>query len=136
MSILSPSTLLPELTEATQIVFRVLYGVLLFVSLLLALRNGRRFFLSDRWGGYAKSSPGVDFLHNPFVLPIVMAAWLVAALMLTAGIATIWAAALNLALCYYYFIWMRWRGVLRQDRWVGDAYADVFVVGRLLPLAG
>jgi RimJ/RimL family protein N-acetyltransferase len=27
-------------------------------------------------------------------------------------------------------------GVLRQDRWVGDAYADVFALGRLVPLAG
>jgi len=42
-----------------------------------------------------------------------MTGWLTSALLLTLGVATVWAAAVNLALSYYFFIWMRWRGVLR-----------------------
>jgi hypothetical protein len=113
MSILGPDALLPELTLSTQAAFRIAYGILLLGTLLLALRNARRFFLSERWGGYAKSSPAVDLLHNPIALPLVFAGWCAAALLLIAGSATVWAAAVNVAFSYYFFIWMRWRGVLR-----------------------
>jgi hypothetical protein len=113
MSLLCPPDLLPDLTDSTLAFFRLAYGLLLLGTLLLAFRNGLRFFLSDRWGGYAKSSAAVDALHNPIVMPLVMAVWLTSAVLLTVGEGTIWAAAINAALCYYYFIWMRWRGVLR-----------------------
>ena len=113
MSIFCPIDLFPDLSDATQAFFRIAYGVLLLGTLLLALRNGLRFFLSERWGGYAKSSFAVDLLHNPVVMPLVMAAWLTSAVLITIGVATVLAAAINAALCYYYFIWMRWRGVLR-----------------------
>lgn len=113
MSILCPDAVLPELSASTQAAVRIAYGILLLGTLLMAMRNARRFFLSERWGGYAKSSPAVDLLHNPVALPFVLAGWLTAALLLTAGVATVWAAAVNVAFSYYFFIWMRWRGVLR-----------------------
>jgi hypothetical protein len=113
MSILSPDAFLPELSAATQAAVRVAYGILLLGTLLMAMRNARRFFVSERWGGYAKSSPAVDLLHNPVALPFVLAGWFAAALLLTAGIATVWVAAVNVVFSYYFFIWMRWRGVLR-----------------------
>src|SRR5437868_10391201 len=106
MSLFCPNTILPELTDATQAVFRTAYGLLLLGTLILALRNGRRFFLSERWGGYAKSSAGVDLVHNPIAMPLVMAIWLTSAVLITIGVETVWAAAVNAALCYYFFIWM------------------------------
>ena len=113
MSILCPNDFLPDLSDATQCFIRIAYGLLLFGTLLLALRSGRRFFLSERWGGYAKPSLAVDLVHNPIAMPLVMAIWLVSAVLITIGVETVWAAAVNAALCYYFFIWMRWRGVLR-----------------------
>ena len=113
MSVLCPNDFLPELSAASQAFFRIAYGLLLLGTLLLALRNGRRYFLSERWGGYAKSSLVVDIVHNPIAMPLVMAIWLASAVLITIGLETIWAAAINAALCYYFFIWMRWRGVLR-----------------------
>jgi hypothetical protein len=113
MSLLCPNTWLPDMTLATQASIRCLYGVLLLATLLRALPHARRFFMSERWGGYAESSPPVDLLQNPGLLPLVMAAWLISAVLLIVGSYTVPAALVNLVFSYYFFVWMRWRGVLR-----------------------
>lgn len=89
------------------------YGVLLLGTLAWALPQWRRFFVSERWGGYARSSRDVDFIQNPFVSPIVALLWFACALLITLGWWTVWAALINLLLCRYFFVRMRWRGVLR-----------------------
>lgn len=89
------------------------YGVLLLGTLLWTLPQWRRFFISERWGGYARSSRDVDFIQNPFVSPLVAIVWFACAVLITAGWWTVWAALLNLLLCRYFFVRMRWRGVLR-----------------------
>ena len=104
---------LPELGVATQALIRVAYGVLMTATLVQALPEARRFFLSDRWGGYAKSQRDVDLIQNPLVMPVLLAVWLVAAVSLTAGWWMPWSAVVNLILCRYFFIHMRWKGVLR-----------------------
>jgi hypothetical protein len=104
---------MPDLTPASQAFLRGAYGVLLLGTLLRVLPHGRRYFHSERWGGYAQSSRAVDLLQNPWVYPLLMTVWLIAAALLVVGARPVWAAAVNLALCYYFFVWMRWRGVLR-----------------------
>lgn len=89
------------------------YGVLIAGTLLLALPHWRRFFLSERWGGYAQSAPDVDFVHNPLVARLVIAIWLIATTLLVFGRFTVAAALINLGFCYYFFVRMRWKGVLR-----------------------
>ena len=103
----------PELSASTHAFIRTGYGVLMLATLTQALPEARRFFVSERWSGYAKSSRGVDAVQNPVVMPAVMAIWLAAALAITLGWASPWAALVNLALCRYFFIHMRWKGVLR-----------------------
>jgi hypothetical protein len=105
--------LLPDLGIGTQALTRVAYGVLMTATLLQALPEARRFFQSERWGGYAKSQPDVDLIQNPFVMPVLLAAWMTAAVSLTAGWWMPWPAVVNLILCRYFFIHMRWKGVLR-----------------------
>jgi hypothetical protein len=107
------NVLLPELGVATQALIRVAYGVLMTATLVQALPEARRFFLSERWGGYAKSQRDVDFIQNPLVMPALLAAWMAAAVSLTAGWWMPWSAGVNLILCRYFFIHMRWKGVLR-----------------------
>ena len=102
---------LPEMTPPTQAFLRVAYGVLLLGHLVRALPHARRFFQSERWGGYSQSSPLVDLVQNPWVFPAVMATWLASAVLLIAGVQTVAAALFNLVLCHHFFIWMRWRGV-------------------------
>jgi len=118
----------PELSLAAQSVFRMCYGVLLLAVLLAALPHSRRFFLSERWGGYAESSWDVDVLQNPVALPLVLAVWLACGVLITLAVWTLWAAFVNLLLCRYFFVWMRWKGVLRgmgapgfMTYWVGLA---------------
>ena len=103
----------PDLSSSTQTVVRIGYGLLLLLTIVQALPESRRFFLSERWGGYAASSPDVDAFQNPVVLPALMAIWFAAAACLTVGWWTVAAAAVNVVLCRYFFVHMRWKGVLR-----------------------
>jgi hypothetical protein len=103
----------PELSASAQALIRVGYGLLMLATLLQALPEARRFFMSERWGGYAQSSRGVDAIQNPLVLPLLLAVWAAAAVGIMAGWASPWPALVNLALCRYFFIHMRWKGVLR-----------------------
>lgn len=111
--LVSPEGLYPQLSLTAQSFFRAAYGILLFGHLILLLPHGRRFFISERWRGYAQSSWDVDPIQNPFAYPLVMAIWFSCAALLTFGRWSVWAALVNLLLCRYFFVHMRWKGVLR-----------------------
>jgi hypothetical protein len=89
------------------------FGVLLTGTLLSTLPQWRRFFMSERWGGYAQSSRDVDIIQNPIVSPLVCLVWFLSAALITVGWWSVWASLLNLVLCRYFFVRMRWKGVLR-----------------------
>ena len=103
----------PDLSLSTQALLRSAYGVLMVLTLLQALPEARRFFLSERWGGYAKSAGVSDALQNPFVIAIVLALWLMAAIALAIGWLSTWAALVNVIFCRYFFVHMRWRSLTR-----------------------
>jgi hypothetical protein len=107
------ASFLPQLSASTQAFIRSVYGVLMLLTLAQALPEARRFFLSERWGGYAQSSRDVDALQNPVVMPLLLVVWASASAALVAGWWSPWAALVNLACCRYFFIHMRWKGVLR-----------------------
>src|ERR1044072_7586433 len=87
------------LSASTQSFIRVAYGVLMLGTLLWALPNWRRFFVSDRWGGYAESSREIDFLQNPFSTVVIALVWFTSVTLLTLGYWTTLAALVNLILC-------------------------------------
>src|SRR6185437_2887639 len=97
----------------TQALIRIAYGVLMLGTLLWALPNWRRFFVSERWGGYAESSREIDLIQNPFSSIVVAVIWFTSVTLLTLGYWTTLAAFINLILCYYFFVRMRWKGILR-----------------------
>jgi len=103
----------PELTLSAQSFIRAAYGVLMLATLLQAVPNARRFFLSERWGGYSRSSRAIDIVQNPVTMPVVLAVWASAAASIAFGWASPWAALVNLLFCRYFFIQMRWKSVLR-----------------------
>src|SRR5207249_10699929 len=108
------TTLLDQtFSPAGQTLFRAVYGVLLLLTLAQALPQARRFFLSERWGGYTKSDRWVDLVQNPYVLPFVMGLWMACAVLLVMGRWTVAASLINLLFCRYFFIAMRWKGALR-----------------------
>ena len=140
------SSFFPQLSPTTQAFITTAYGALMLATLVQALPEARRFFMSERWGGDAQSGRDVDALQNPLALPIVMAVWMGAAIAMIAGWAGPWPALVNVAFCRYFFIHMRWKGVLRgmgapgfMAYWTGIAVALLEVTTRvaadLRPLA-
>ena len=132
----------PALSLPAQGFIRLAYGVLLLATLLWALPHGRRFFLSERWGGYAESAAWRDRLHSPAAYPFVMGTWLVCALLLVLDRAVLWAALVNVVLCRHYFIRLRWKGALRgmgapgfMTYWLGAAVLLLEAATRLMPSA-
>ncbi len=103
----------PPVAHGALEILRSVYGVLLLLTLLHALPQARRFFLSERFGGYADSSAWSLALHNPPALVIVFLLWFLAALGLITGTQVVLSALLNLLFCRYYFISMRWKSILR-----------------------
>ena len=103
----------PQLSLEVKALVRALYGFLLLMTLIGAGQHARRFFVSERWGGYGQSCPAVDCLQNRWLFPVVFCLWFGTAVCLIVGFRTLWAAAINALLCHYYFVQMRWKGVLR-----------------------
>jgi len=103
----------PTLSPAVQSFLRCGYGVLLLLTLTQIAPQARRYLVSERWGGYARSDRRVDLVQNPYLLPAIMTVWAVAAVCLIIGRWTVAASLVNLLLCRYFFIAMRWKGVLR-----------------------
>src|SRR5262249_14495529 len=103
----------PELSYSAQGFVRMAYGLLLAGFLLMAWPHRHRFFCSERWGGYARSSQDVDLLQNPTISSLILCVWFGCAGFLLVGWWCVWAALLNLLLSRYFFIHMRWKGLLR-----------------------
>lgn len=104
---------LPDLSPHLQAFVRSAYGCLMLLTLAWALPHWRRYFVSERWGGWGESKPSVDLVQTPAVMPVVLAVWAAAAGALALGRWTVVAALVNLLLCRYFFVAMRWNGVLR-----------------------
>ncbi len=92
---------------------RLAYGLLLFLTLIMTLPHARRFFASERYGGYAKSAGFSDAVQSPAGITLIFIVWLAAAVALIIGFQTIIFALINLALCYYFFVRTRWKSILR-----------------------
>jgi hypothetical protein len=132
--------LFPSLGPGVLDFIRVAYGALLVAMLLAALPHARRYFVSERWGGYAQSSTLVDAVQNPVILPLLLIAWIGAGIALAAGVGIVAAALVNVVLCRYFFIQMRWRGVLRgmgapgfMAYWLGAAVLLLEYTRRFAP---
>src|SRR3954469_17134560 len=107
------SFLQPQVSPTVQAFIRASYGVLLILTLLQNLPQSRRFFLTQRYGGYAESSKLRDIVQNPRYLPLILGIWFISAVAITVGYYAWLFALVNLVLCRYFFIHMRWRGLLR-----------------------
>jgi hypothetical protein len=103
----------PSIGPSVADALRIGCGVLMLATLVRLVPDARRYFLSERWGGYGERGWRVDLIQNPVVMPALLMAWMGACIALAAGWSPTIAAAINLACCYYFFITMRWRGVLR-----------------------
>jgi len=109
----SPPGLAPQISVTMLASIRMAYGCLLLLHLLIALPNWKRFFMGEKWGGYAKSSAFDDVLQSPSAAVTIGIIWLGCAFALISNYQPLIAAIINLVICRYYFVEMRWRGVAR-----------------------
>ena len=130
----------PSISPSVETFVQRAYGALLLATLLSALPHARRYFVSERWGGYGQRAFIVDAVQNPIGLAVVLALWLASAVALLFDIAVVPAAAANLALCWYFFVRMRWHGVLRGmgapgfiTFWLGAAVFLLTTTRRVAP---
>ncbi len=75
---------------------RIGCGVLMLITLIRLVPDARRYFLSERWGGYGERGWRVDLIQNPVVMPALLIAWMGACIALVAGRYPTIAAAINL----------------------------------------
>ena len=104
---------LPDLGVGTQALFRSAYGVLLLIALLRLVGHDRRFFVSERYGGYVGCSLLHDRFHTPVLMRLTLGVWGASAIGLIIGVASPWFGLLNVVLCRYFFVSMRWNSLLR-----------------------
>jgi uncharacterized membrane protein YphA (DoxX/SURF4 family) len=130
------------LSAEVQAFFRIAYGALLLGTLADALPHARRFFLTERWGGYTESRPTTEVLLNARLMPLLLAMWATAGVALVGGRAVVAAATIALLISRYLFISLRWQGVLRGmgapgflTYWLGAAVCLLEVTSRHAPAA-
>jgi hypothetical protein len=130
------------LSADTQALLRIAYGVLLIGTLAHALPHVARFFLTERWGGYTESDTSTERLLNARVMPLLLSTWALAGVALVVGYAVVLAAAIALLIARYFFISLRWRGVLRGmgapgfiTYWLAAAVFLVETTSRYAPAA-
>lgn len=123
---------MPDLSYHLQAFIRSAYGALLLLMLVAALPHARRYFFSEKHGGYTQSGAFANALQHPIVASVWLAMWFGSAIALIAGWNTVAAAAFNLATCYYFFNRLRWTSLSRGmgapgfiSLWLGAA---VFVL--------
>src|SRR5256885_1171941 len=96
--------LYPHMSVAAQAAFRASFGILVLATLIQVLPHWHRFFISERWGGYAKSSFDVDALQNPIVAGCIAAVWITCAVLLIAGSHPVLSSGIILLLSRYFFV--------------------------------
>src|SRR3990167_8351163 len=98
---------LPALSWEMQDLIRVSYALLSLLTFSLWLPNLRHYFLSEKFGGYVHLCN--ERLHTPLVAGLMIVVWIMSLGLMLLGFYTVIASFLNLILCHFYFIQMRWK---------------------------
>ncbi len=119
---------------------RSAYGLLLVFFLWFAWSESARFFVSERWGGYAASGPWADRLQHPQGVPYLIFCWMVLAILLIIGLWAPWVALLNVIICRYFFVSLRWKSLTRgfgapgfMNYWLGAVVFGLEFTRHYLP---
>ncbi|MBV9270998.1 MAG: hypothetical protein JO165_07890 [Candidatus Eremiobacteraeota bacterium] len=110
----------PDFSYAAQSALRTAYGVLLFLQVLITLPGARRFFCSERYGGYVETGRVRDVLYHPVVVTFAGTLWLASAVALILDRSTLVAAVVALAACRFLLIEPRWHSLSRGFGAVGQ----------------
>jgi hypothetical protein len=133
---------LPTLSPEMQQIIRIGYAILMLCTIAWTALPGIWFFRSARYGGYGDRHWTTELLQNPFAHRLTLGLWITACVGILLGYNTVWCAAVNLAICWYYFVRTRWNSLLRGMGapgffcyWMGAA-VFVLEMGRYLDPTG
>ena len=129
-----------QFSTGSEAALRTAYGILLLLQLVWTWPHARRFFSTERYGGYIESSGFLDRAHTPLTAYVVLALWSLSALGLAFGTFVLPAALINFALAHYFFVTLRWKSILRgmgapghMNYWIGALIAFLALGDTLAP---
>ncbi len=125
---------LAALSIAAQGAFREAYALCLVLQLAITAIGARRFFSSERYGGFVAAGRLRDAFYRPSIVYGFCALWLLSAMALLMGRYVLIAAAANVIICRFLLIGPRWNSLSRGFGAVGQITAWTGVTIFLLEL--
>jgi hypothetical protein len=102
-----------SLSWSVQALIRSGFALCMLGMLLLSLPSARRFFGSEKFGGYADDEPFLNVVFSPLGRVVLLAAWFASACWLLVDKQTVLASLVCLLCCRFCFISLRWRSISR-----------------------
>ena len=102
-----------SLSWSVQALIRSGFALCMLGMLLLSLPSARRFFGSEKFGGYADDEPFLNVVFSPLGRVVFLSAWLAATCWLLVDRHTVLASLVCLMCCRFCFLSLRWRSISR-----------------------
>jgi hypothetical protein len=102
-----------SLSWSVQGLIRSGFALCMLGMLCLSLPSARRFFGSEKFGGYADDEPFLNLIFSPLGRVVFLAAWIASACWLLVDKHTVLASLVCLLCCRFCFISLRWRSISR-----------------------
>lgn len=117
-----------DLSGSSLTIYRDLYAVCLAVQILVTVPGAKRFFCSERFGGYVATGKVRDLLYRPAIVYPAAILWLLCAVGLLFDRTALAASLGNVILCRFLLVGPRWNSLSRGfgavgqiTSWVGTA---------------
>lgn len=101
------------LSWSVQTLLRTGFALCMLGMLSLSLPSARRFFGTEKYGGYADDGPFLNLIFSPLGRVVFLAAWIASACWLFMDKHTVLASLFCLLSCRFCFIGLRWRSISR-----------------------
>lgn len=101
------------LSWSVQALIRIGFALCTLGMLGLSLPSAKRFFGSEKFGGYADNGPLTNIVFSPLGRVVLLSSWMASALWLLQDRHTVIAAFLCLLFSRFCFISLRWRSISR-----------------------
>ena len=101
------------LSQSVQTLVRSGFALCMLGMLFMSLPNAKRFFGSEKFGGYADDEPLLNVLFSPIGRVLVLSSWIASACWLLMDKHTVVASLVCLGWCRFCFLSLRWRSISR-----------------------
>ena len=101
------------LSWSVQALIRTGFSLCMLGMIMLSLPSARRFFGSEKYGGYADDEPVLNVVFSPLGRVVFLATWIASTCWLLVDKHTVAASVVCLLCCRFCFISLRWRSISR-----------------------